>query len=125
MDIRSIEGVAPTVEHAGTTPVWWLFKPREMREATLGGHLELVAEFEVQGGGAVDPHKHPTYEFYYVLSGRGRMVIGAEEREIRQGDLVMIPPDTVHSISPISANASIRCLAFAFGIKGASAVDYS
>jgi hypothetical protein len=69
MDIRSIEQVPPSPEHQGTVPVWWLFKPREMREETLGGHLELVSEFEVVGGGEVHPHSHPTFEFYYVLSG--------------------------------------------------------
>ena len=71
MDVRSIEDVPASPEHQGTVPVWWLFKPREMREETLGGHLELVSEFEVMGGGEVHPHNHPTFEFYYVLSGRG------------------------------------------------------
>ena len=55
MDIRSIEGAAPIVEHNGTVPVWWMVNPREMREATLGGYLELVNEFEVPGGGEVFP----------------------------------------------------------------------
>ncbi len=125
MDVRSIEGVAPTLEHAETTRVWWLIQPREMREETIGGHLELVSEFEIEGGGAVDPHQHSTYEFYYVISGRGIMTIGSEMREIRQGDLVKIPPDTVHSLAPVSANASIRCLAFAVGVSGAPLIDYT
>ena len=46
MDVRSIEDVPASPEHQGTVPVWWLFKPREMRDETLGGHLELVSEFE-------------------------------------------------------------------------------
>ena len=71
MDVRSIEDVAPVVEHNGTVPVWWLVSPREMEAVTAGGHLELVSEFEVAGGGLVDPHSHPTHEFYYVTSGRG------------------------------------------------------
>jgi len=41
MDVRSIEEVAPVVEHNGTVPVWWLVSPREMQEITAGGHLEL------------------------------------------------------------------------------------
>ena len=69
MDVRSIEDVAPVVEHNGTVPVWWLVNPREMFDITKGGHLELVSEFEVAGGGLVDPHHHPTHEFYYVTSG--------------------------------------------------------
>src|SRR6267142_3905703 len=105
VDVRSIEQVAPVVEHNGTVPVWWLVEPREMRDITEGGFLELVSEFEVQGGGEVDPHSHPTHEFYYVTSGRGWMVIDGEERQIAQGDLVHIPPDAVHSIRPISDNA--------------------
>ena len=81
MDVRSIEDVPASPEHQGTVPVWWLFKPREMREETLGGHLELVSEFEVYGGGEVHPHSHPTFEFYYVISGRGLMVIEGETRD--------------------------------------------
>ena len=69
MDVRSIEDVAPVVEHNGTVPVWWLVEPREMLDITEGGHLELVSEFEVAGGGFVDPHQHPTHEFYYVTVG--------------------------------------------------------
>jgi quercetin dioxygenase-like cupin family protein len=125
MDVRSIEQVAPVVEHNGTVPVWWLVKPREMHDITQGGFLELVSEFEVQGGGEVDPHSHPTHEFYYVTSGRGWMVIDGEERQIGQGDLVHIPPDAVHSIRPVSANASIHCFCFAVGVKDAGAVDYT
>ena len=51
MDVRSIEEVPPVVEHNGTVPVWWLVNPREMKEITDGGFLELVSEFEVAGGG--------------------------------------------------------------------------
>jgi quercetin dioxygenase-like cupin family protein len=125
MDVRSIEDVAASPEHQGSVPVWWLFKPREMREETLGGHLELVSEFEVLAGGEVHPHSHPTFEFYYVITGRGLMTVEGETREIRQGDLVKIPPDAVHSLKPVSANASIRCLAFAVAVKDAPAIDYS
>ena len=51
MDVRSIEDASPVVEHNGTVPVWWLVNPREMFDITAGGHLELVSEFEVAGGG--------------------------------------------------------------------------
>ena len=125
MDVRSIEQVAPVVEHNGTVPVWWLVEPREMKEITEGGFLELVSEFEVQGGGEVDAHSHPTHEFYYVTSGRGWMVIDGEERQIGQGDLVHIPPDAVHSIRPVRDHASIRCFCFAVGVRDAGPVDYT
>ena len=125
MDVRSIEQVKPEIEHAGTVPVWWLVKPGEMKEITDGGFLELVSEFEVAGGGEVDPHNHPTHEFYYVTSGRGIMVIEDEERESGQGDLVHIPPMAVHSLRPVSDHAPIHCFCFAVGVKDAGAVDYT
>ena len=27
MDVRSIEDIAPVIEHNGTVPVWWLVNP--------------------------------------------------------------------------------------------------
>lgn len=125
MDVRSIEDVPAIPEHNGTVPVWYLVKPREMRDVTEGGSLELVNEFEVAGGGYVYPHSHPTHEFYYVTSGRGVMTIGDEEREVRQGDLVYIPPDVTHSLRTVSENAPIHCFCFAVAVKGAPEIDYS
>lgn len=125
MDVRSITQVPPQVEHNGTVPVWWLVRPREMKELTEGGYLELVSEFEVAGGGMVDPHSHPTHEFYYVTAGRGIMRIGDEEREIGPGDLVHIPPDAVHSLRPVTPNAPIHCFCFAVGLPGTEPVNYT
>jgi len=113
------------VEHNGTVPVWWLFKSREMKEITDGGFLELVNEFEVAGGGYVDPHSHPTHEFYYVTSGRGIMTIDGEDRSVNQGDLVHIPPDKVHSLRPVSEHAPIHCFCFAIGVKDSGPIDYT
>jgi quercetin dioxygenase-like cupin family protein len=125
MDVRSIEGADLNVEHNGTVPVWWMIKSREFKDLTDGGFLELVNEFEVAGGGAVEPHSHPTHEFYYVLNGRGIMTIDGEDREIAQGDLVYIPPDKVHTLRPISDIAPIHCFCFAIGVKGAGEIDYT
>jgi len=125
MDVRSIEDVAPVVEHNGTVPVWWLVSSREMKDITEGGYLELANEFEVKGGEQVFPHSHPTHEFYYVLSGRGIMTIDGETAEISQGDLVYIPPDKVHSLKPVSDHAPIHCFCFAVGCPGAGEIDYT
>src|SRR5580700_9032824 len=125
MDIRSARDVAPAIEHAGTVPVWWLFQPGELKDVTEGGFLELVSEWEVAGGGLVDPHSHPTHEFYYILSGRAIMKIGSEEQEVGQGDLIYTPPDTPHSIWPTTDNAPLRGLAFAIGVAGSGPVDYT
>jgi quercetin dioxygenase-like cupin family protein len=125
MDIRTIEECAPRDEHEGSTRVWWLSEARELLAQTAGGHLELVSEWEVAGGGMVHPHKHPTYEFYYITAGYGRMTIENETREIRPGDLVVIPPNALHSVEPLTPHAALHGLAFAVGLPNAGVIDYS
>ena len=125
MDVRNINSVKPVAEHNGTTPVWYLMPPGTMRGQTAGGSLELVNEFEIIVGGAVDPHTHPTHEFYYVLYGKGKMIIGQEIQEISQGDLVYIPPNEVHSLEAISENAPIRCFCFAVASPDAGDINYT
>jgi mannose-6-phosphate isomerase-like protein (cupin superfamily) len=53
------------------------------------------------------------------------MKIADEEREVNAGALVYTPPDTTHSIWPVSEHAPLRGLAFAIGIPGAGKVDYT
>ena len=125
MDVRSIDRVEALPMHHGTVPVWWLVEPRAMKEATSGGYLELAAEFEVAAGGHVAPHSHHTHEYYYVLQGRGVMIIGDEEREVVLGDFVHIPPDLVHSIRTLSDTAPLRALVLAVGLPDTPELDYS
>jgi quercetin dioxygenase-like cupin family protein len=41
-------------------------------------------------------HKHPYVETVIVQEGRGRFTVGAQERELTAGDIVVIPRDTPH-----------------------------
>jgi Mannose-6-phosphate isomerase len=124
VDVRNVETVTPEVEHNGTVPVWWLIHPREMKDITDGGYLELVNEFEVAVGGEVFPHTHPTHEFYFMMTGAGVMTVGAEQRAVKVGDLIYIPPDAVHSLRTTSDHA-IHCFCFAVGVKDAAPIDYT
>jgi len=45
--------------------------------------------------------------------------------EVGPGDLVLIPPDAVHSIAALSPHAAIHCFCFAMGVKDAAPYDYS
>jgi quercetin dioxygenase-like cupin family protein len=125
MDVRSIHTVPPEVLPGTEAIVWWLYRPHEIRNPTHGGHVELFCEFEIAGGAKINPHKHPTWEFYYPVFGRGSMTIGEHTREIVPGDLTCIPPNQVHTVSPISKYAPVRILTVAFGIEGGSPYDYT
>ena len=111
MDVMNAK-VEPTIEHGGTCHTYFMVPKEAMRASTDGSYLEYVAEFEIAAGSHLEPHRHNTHEFYYVLKGKALMQIGPEKREIVPGDLVHIPPEAVHSIAPIEGG-SVRCLAFA------------
>src|SRR5256885_6373253 len=93
VDVRNVKDVAPEVEPNGTVPVWWLIHPREMKELTDGGHLQLANEFEVAVGREVYPHTHPTHEIYFVMTGEGVMTVGTEPSAVKPGGLISIPTD--------------------------------
>nr|VFK61593.1 MAG: Mannose-6-phosphate isomerase, cupin superfamily [Candidatus Kentron sp. TUN]VFK70404.1 MAG: Mannose-6-phosphate isomerase, cupin superfamily [Candidatus Kentron sp. TUN] len=43
-------------------------------------------------------HYHEkTTEYYYVLNGEGRIYLDGKIRDIKKGDLVTIPPGTIHN----------------------------
>lgn len=43
-------------------------------------------------------HFHSTYELYYLINGKRRYFIKDRFYEIKPGDLILIPPETVHRV---------------------------
>jgi mannose-6-phosphate isomerase-like protein (cupin superfamily) len=63
---------------------------------------------EVTPGSRQRPHDHASEQVYVITAGRGRMLVGEEEREVSAGDLVYIPSGAVHGIE----NASEKVLTY-------------
>lgn len=60
---------------------------------------QSLAEAIVPAGKATDEHYHTeTEEIYYILSGKGLMKIDDEQREVFQGDGIVIEPGIKHKI---------------------------
>jgi mannose-6-phosphate isomerase-like protein (cupin superfamily) len=57
-----------------------------------------VSGFVVDAGDGEGPglHWHPYAETFVVLAGRGRFQRGDEVLEAATGDVVVVPPDTLH-----------------------------
>ena len=43
-------------------------------------------------------HSHPTDEIYIVTSGSGYVAVGGRIRQVKAGDIVMIPPNVYHTM---------------------------
>ena len=60
---------------------------------------QSLAEATVPPGGETQAHFHRvTEEIYLFTAGSGRMQLGDEERPVRAGDTVVIPPGTPHKL---------------------------
>jgi len=61
---------------------------------------QSLAEARLPLGATTTAHYHPrTEEIYYILSGRGRMQIDDDARDVAQGDAIAIPPGARHQIT--------------------------
>jgi mannose-6-phosphate isomerase-like protein (cupin superfamily) len=66
---------------------------------SLPSSNQSLAEATVPVGGATAAHLHRTSEeVYFFTAGRGRLRIGAEERDVLPGDCAVIPPGTEHKL---------------------------
>lgn len=62
------------------------------------------------GGPDGSYHLHERAEnVYWILAGRGRLVVEGEEHELKQDDVVFMPPGTRHSLS-IVGDEELRLL---------------
>ncbi|HZW56974.1 MAG TPA: cupin domain-containing protein [Nitrososphaerales archaeon] len=51
--------------------------------------------------GFADEHSHPWDHAYFILEGRARIRVGVEEREVREGSLIYVPPNEKHAVKNI------------------------
>jgi mannose-6-phosphate isomerase-like protein (cupin superfamily) len=94
MDVQSIDRVPAFTTKDGS----------EIRELLAHRNSciakQSLAEARLAPGQQTTPHYHlQTEEIYYILTGRGLMRLGAEEREVAAGDAIAIPPGQVHTIT--------------------------
>jgi quercetin dioxygenase-like cupin family protein len=113
MNVTRASDNPPVIEHGGTCFSYFMIPKESMRADTEGAYLEFVGEFELAPGSRLEPHRHDTHEFYYILEGDAMMQIGDEEAKLSKGDLVHIPRNEVHSIWPTGPSERFRGLAFA------------
>lgn len=71
-----------------------------MDAGELGSRHMSVTWLEVPSGTDQELHSHEESEQVYVVCrGAGTMTVAGDRQEIAEGDLVMVPPATDHSIA--------------------------
>lgn len=62
---------------------------------------ESFAISDMRDVAVAKPHYHTgETEIYFVLSGTGMTVVGGEELQIKEGDVIVTPPETAHFTIP-------------------------
>ena len=56
---------------------------------------------EVPIGSEQPNHAHAPEQCYYIVRGKGLMIIEGESKEVSEGDVVYIPPNNEHGIKNI------------------------
>jgi mannose-6-phosphate isomerase-like protein (cupin superfamily) len=94
MDIGNISDREPFVTLDGSSI-------REVAgRVSLPSRQQSLAEATVPPGGRTTAHYHrAAEELYFFTAGRGRLRIGAQEREVRVGDCAVIPPGAEHQLT--------------------------
>ncbi len=72
--------------------------------SATGGALSSQRITLVNGAAGAMPHHHAgSSELFYVLSGAAELLAGDRVLTAQQGDLVVVPPDTVHAFAAAPA----------------------
>jgi len=73
----------------------------KIKAITAASDLEQGSLSHVEMNGPTIPHYHEKMaEFYFVLEGTGKIIVGYETHEIRSGTAILIPPGRAHYTIP-------------------------
>ncbi len=74
----------------------------------------------------VHSHFHKAAELNMITSGQAQVIVGSKQFHCRKGDIIFIPPYTVHQIISITEDVRLRGIIFEFSIIEAAhiSIDY-
>ncbi len=66
---------------------------------TVGAERMWVGMSKVDPSSRSNPHSHAHQEeIFFVVSGRGEIVVGSERASVEPGSVVVVPPTITHSL---------------------------
>jgi unsaturated pyranuronate lyase len=80
-----------------------------IRRRTLSyGAATLMSEFRLEAGYPLPAHEHPQEQTGYLVSGRLRLTIGGETRDVGPGDSWSIPGGVPHGAETLEDAVAIE-----------------
>jgi quercetin dioxygenase-like cupin family protein len=79
----------------------------ELRTLVHGANT-LMAAFRLSAGHVLPPHVHPHEQTGYLVSGRIRLRIGAEARDLDPGDSWCVPGGVEHAADLLEDSVAIE-----------------
>jgi len=61
------------------------------------GQNEMIGRLRLAKGAVVPPHKHVSEQITMIMSGALKFAIGGKDVTVRAGEVLVIPPNVVHS----------------------------
>lgn len=93
MEVRALSDQEPFTTKDGST----IRSILDLSNAPV--EKQSLAEATIPAGGETERHWHrESEEFYFILSGAGMMEIDGSEREVGEGDAILIPAGAWHQI---------------------------
>jgi quercetin dioxygenase-like cupin family protein len=72
------------------------------------GERMMLCEVSLEAGSELPSHTHPHEQTGYLISGRLRLKVGDETKEVGPGDSWLVPPDVPHEASALEATLVIE-----------------
>ncbi len=72
------------------------------------GERTLMAEFRLHAGHVLPAHVHPHEQTGYLVSGRVRLRIGSEQRELLPGDSWCVPGGVEHAAELLEDSVAVE-----------------
>lgn len=94
MKVRNLYEVNGKMPHDGTVRSWRIISGDDVESR----NLVFIDDDIVEPGMAIKGHKDDWEEIYYILNGYGEMQVGRKKMKVSEGDVLFIPPKTIHSL---------------------------
>jgi len=107
--VRNWRDVYPTIAHKSGVD-WRLLSMANKTSGDIDVQVEekynclkaitYVSLAQLQPTLSYEKHQHQDHEeLYYIINGKGKIKIGMEESQFRDGDIIYIPERTEHTIT--------------------------